>query len=77
MQVSGIKRVQVRYKEQRDPRTYAFDTDLPVKVGSKVLVPGNSTHPGDQEATVANLDSTYGGPVKWIKVLMDDEGVEV
>lgn len=70
MRLSGIKRVQVRYDKQKDPRTWAFDTDLPVRVGDKVLVPGNARHPGDQLAVVVNTESTYGGPVKWIKALL-------
>lgn len=79
MQVSGIKRVQVRYLEStrypqhNDPRTWAFDTDLPVEIGSRVLVPGNINYPGDQLATVVNLESMYGGPVKWIKALLEPE----
>jgi len=70
MLVSGIKRVQVRYAGQSTRRTYAFDTDLPVKVGDKVIVPGNSWNQGEQTAIVVELDSNYGGPVKWIKALL-------
>lgn len=70
MQISGIKRVNVRYRGQRGGRSYAFDTDLPVKVGDTVIVPGNGWKAGDQTATVVGLDSTYGGPVKWIKALL-------
>lgn len=70
MLVSGIKRVNIRYSGQSGRHSYAFDTDLPVKVGDTVIVPGNRWKSGDQTATVVGLDSTYGGPVKWIKALL-------
>jgi hypothetical protein len=62
-----LKRVQVG--------RYAYDTDLPVKVGDKVKLPGTWVpgHEDGWEGEVTSLTSDYIGPCKRILGFVEEE----